>query len=256
MNWEELPSLIEMRLAWGSKRWISWPPLASRLPWKQPRWPEEEDILFLCGPGNNGGDGFAASCSEFLSGSRIDIIASHGESKTYCSSKARQRAGLEVEIHEWPSIPTGKWSLVVDCLLGAGSSGPETKLRPPISEIVDWARGLGLPVLACDIPTGLGGSNCLVADRTVTFHSRKAGMEASDCGAVIVSELPWTDEVQNCGIGDAYRFPPIALDTRKGDRGRLLIIGGGRSTGPLYCQELLLLGADATWYMWRCLHRL
>ena len=185
------------------------------------------DILFLCGPGNNGGDGFAASCSELLSGSRIDIIASHGSSKTDCSSKARQRAGLEVEIHEWPSIPTGKWSLVVDCLLGAGSSGPGTKLRSPISEIVDWARGLGLPLLACDIPTGLGGSDCLVADRTVTFHSLKAGMEASDCGEVIVSELPWTGEVQNCGIGDAHRFPPLLPNSRKGDRGRLLIIGGG-----------------------------
>ena len=185
------------------------------------------DVLFLCGPGNNGGDGFVASCSDSLSGSSVSVISSHKSSKTACSSEAREMARKSVDFHQWPSVPDRRWSLVVDCLLGAGASGPGDSLRPPISDIVEWAGKLGSPVLACDIPTGLGGPDCLVAEKTVTFHSLKSGMGYPECGEIIVSELPWSDEVQDCGIGDACRYPAIVRNSRKGDRGRLLVVGGG-----------------------------
>ena len=185
------------------------------------------DVLFLCGPGNNGGDGFVASCSDSLSGSRVSVISSHESSKTTCSSEARELARKSVDFHQWPSIPDGSWSLVVDCLLGAGASGPGASLRSPISDIVGWAQNLVAPVLACDIPTGLGGPDCLVAEKTVTFHSLKSGMDSIECGEVVVSELPWSENVQYCGIGDACRYPPLVRNSRKGDRGRVLVIGGG-----------------------------
>ena len=170
------------------------------------------DVLFLCGPGNNGGDGF---------------VSSHESSKTTCSLEARELARKSVDFHQWPSIPDGSWSLVVDCLLGAGASGPGASLRSPISDIVGWAQNLVAPVLACDIPTGLGGPDCLVAEKTVTFHSLKSGMDSIECGKVVVSELPWSENVQYCGIGDACRYPPLVRNSRKGDRGRVLVIGGG-----------------------------
>ena len=130
-------------------------------------------------------------------------------------------------INLWPSIPEGDWALVVDCLLGAGGSGPGTNLRGPISDMADWAKSLDAPVLACDLPTGLGGPNCIVADQTLTFHSLKMGMDSPCCGEILVSDLPWPDEVQNCGRGDSARYPRLQEGARKGDRGRLLVIGGG-----------------------------
>ena len=183
-------------------------------------------VLFLCGPGNNGGDGFVAACSESLSG-RSAVVASRPNSNTDASSQARSIAEESPGVHVWPSRPDGDWGLVVDCLLGAGGGGPGSSLRAPISEMSDWARSLGAPVLACDIPTGLGGPDCIPATRTLTFHSTKSGMDPVDCGEILVSDLPWPPEIQDCGPGDSQRYPSLEPGARKGDRGRLLVIGGG-----------------------------
>ena len=183
-------------------------------------------VLFLCGPGNNGGDGFVAACSESLSG-RSAVVASRPKSNTDASSHARSIAEESLGVDVWPSRPDGTWDLIVDCMLGAGGDGPGSPLRGPISEMSDWARSQGAPVLACDIPTGMGGPDCLRASRTLTFHSTKSGMSQEDCGAILVSDLPWPPEVQDCGPGDSQRYPSLEPRARKGDRGRLLVIGGG-----------------------------
>jgi len=187
----------------------------------------EGGVLFLCGPGNNGGDGFVAACSSSLSGTEVSVLSSHGSSKTKVSSRARNIASKKFEIHVWPEIPEGEWSLIVDCLLGAGGSGIGTELRPPIRDVVTWAVSTGLPVISCDIPTGLGGADPILPVRTITFHSPKMGMSEFGCGEIVVSELPWPPEVRNCGVGDAIRYPPFESKASKGDRGRLLVVGGG-----------------------------
>ena len=158
---------------------------------------------------------------------RSALVSSHPSSKTDASSHARSMAEESPGVHVWPSRPDGEWDLIVDCMLGAGGEGPGTPLRGPISEMADWARSLGAPVLACDIPTGLGGPDCLRASRTLTFHSTKSGMGPGDCGEILVSDLPWPPEVQDCGPGDSQRYPSLEPGARKGDRGRLLVIGGG-----------------------------
>ena len=187
----------------------------------------DEGVLFLCGPGNNGGDGFLAACSCSLAGIRTSVLSSHESSKTETSSRARGMASQGLQIHVWPDTPQGDWTLIVDCLLGSGGAGSGSELRSPIREISSWARSTGLPILSCDIPTGLGGPDALKPVRTVTFHSPKMGMSESECGEIVVSELPWPSEVRNCGVGDASRYPSMELDARKGDRGRLLVVGGG-----------------------------
>jgi len=184
-------------------------------------------VLFLCGPGNNGGDGFVAACSASLAGIRVSVLSSHESSKTEISSHAREMAAKELPIYVWPETPDGDWDLIVDCLLGAGGPAKGIELRPPIREVTNWATSTGLPVISCDIPTGLGGPESLSPIRTVTFHSPKMGMTESGCGEIVVSDLPWPTEVRNCGLGDACRYPSMDSEASKGDRGRLLVVGGG-----------------------------
>ena len=183
----------------------------------------EGAIVILCGPGNNGGDGFVAARYLREWGIDISILASHSESRGTSARAAREAAG---EVRIWPNAPLKPHTLVVDCLLGVGAS-PGQSLRPPIGEIVSWAVELNTPVLACDIPTGLGGMDALPAVATITFHSIKQGLASSEAGEVTVAPLPWPAEVEDCGPGDASRYPPLTANARKGDRGRLWVIGGG-----------------------------
>ena len=197
-------------------------------------------VLIMCGPGNNGGDGYAAALeleniledavAAHPEGSRrgvpkidVRVLASHKRQKGEVALSFRERCS-DVEV--WTKDT--KWKrpkLVVDCLLGAGAGG---KPRGKIGGMVKWVRKHNpKQVLACDIPTGLGSELCLPADETVTFHSLKQGMDDPAVGEVTVAPLPWPSETIDCGPGDILRFPPFDDEAHKGERGRVLVIGGG-----------------------------
>lgn len=229
------------------------------------------EIWFICGPGNNGGDGFVAA-EEFLAMHaqnheiKVRVLATHEEQKTLASRIvcARLTEG-DIPIHVWDS---GRWSrplpterrilMLVDCMLGVGQGGPGESALPRgrIAEVMDWLYSrfeVGFPwVLACDVPTGWGSSRPLNANMTLTFHSDKIGLtlengqHAPGVGGIKVAELPWPGETVDPGPGDMIRYPPLSSDAKKGDRGRVLVVGGGPYHGaPLLAgMAAARMGAD------------
>ena len=197
--------------------------------------PEHREIWILCGPGNNGGDGFAAALSLHESGHAVRLIASHVTQKGQAAESFRNACReTPLSIDVWPMVPIeSKPRAIIDCLLGAGAGGSAP--RGDVSELLEWIRpySASVNVIACDLPTGFGTNTVLSATSTVTFHAEKIGMRDatgsmfSTIGSLRVAPLPWPDEVLDCGPGDALRYPPLDPDARKGDRGRLLIVGGG-----------------------------
>jgi hydroxyethylthiazole kinase-like uncharacterized protein yjeF len=164
-------------------------------------------IAVLCGPGNNGGDGFVVARRLAASGQRVIAVlvgdasrvgGAHGghaaAAHNWAVLQAMASAGsLSLFVAPTPELLVklrsrlSPASLVIDALLGSGASGP---LREPISTAVDLvnairthARAAGRPcgVLAVDTPTRVdltgGGRSAPVvqADVTVTFHRAKAG---------------------------------------------------------------------------------
>jgi NAD(P)H-hydrate epimerase len=159
-------------------------------------------VVVLCGPGNNGGDGFVVArrlaaagrdvtCILVADASRVD----HGAAGHGWAVVQGMAAGgsLEVFVAPTPELllrlreRVAEATLLVDALLGSGASGP---LREPISTAVDLvnatrahARAAGRPcaVLAVDTPTrvdltgGARSTPVVEADVTVTFHRAKAG---------------------------------------------------------------------------------
>jgi NAD(P)H-hydrate epimerase len=159
-------------------------------------------VVVLCGPGNNGGDGFVVA--RRLAAAGRDVLAilvanasrEGGAAATHSWNvlQAMASAGsLELFVAPTPELLLRlrerivEATVLVDALLGSGASGP---LREPISTAVDLvnasrahalAAGRPFSVVAVDTPTRIdltGGARStpvVAADVTVTFHRAKAG---------------------------------------------------------------------------------
>jgi NAD(P)H-hydrate epimerase len=182
-----------------------------------------QPIWIICGPGNNGGDGFRLA--EMIAD--CVVIASHPQQKTELSQRARDECSKPIlSIDE---IPEEEPKVLVDCLLGAGAIGQP---RGQILRLMEAIPG-SPQVLACDIPTGCSSGLAFNAFRTVTFIAPKANMVDADgrllpeVGDLFIASLEIPDQSLDPGPGDLLRYPALVDDAVKGDRGRVLIIGGG-----------------------------
>ena len=124
-----------------------------------------DHVLILCGPGNNGGDGFVVAQELSERGIPVTIIASHDSQSTSLSEQQRLLCFKhEIQIFTWPEKPSFSGpTLVVDALVGVGASGPGSPPRGNIAQILDWAacNPSLTEIVACDLPTVLGHTSSL-----------------------------------------------------------------------------------------------
>ena len=81
---------------------------------------ESGDILFLCGPGNNGGDGFVIARLLHQKRIPVEVICLQGERSLDCAKNAQIVEKMGIPIHR--SWPEGCPGMVVDALFGTGLS--------------------------------------------------------------------------------------------------------------------------------------
>jgi ADP-dependent NAD(P)H-hydrate dehydratase / NAD(P)H-hydrate epimerase len=168
-------------------------------------------IVVLCGPGNNGGDGFVAARRLALAGATVIVAVVGAEARPRGASAARNwdriaRDSGITKVHlpvvrdvAMFGLGVEKAAVVVDALLGTGVRGA---LREPIRsavEVVGRARAAGVPVVAVDTPTAVDLSSgepsdpAVMADLTVTFHRPKTGLltkrGAAHAGKVLVAPI-------------------------------------------------------------------
>ncbi|HEY4227449.1 MAG TPA: NAD(P)H-hydrate epimerase [Candidatus Limnocylindrales bacterium] len=174
------------------------------------RW-KKGAILVMCGPGNNGGDGFVAARYLAQAGAEVAAVLVSGAARPSTPDAGRNWDRLDREprvtrIHASSAADlrvlardVDKASIVVDALLGTGGNG---ELRDPIRtavEVVLKARAAKVPVVAVDTPTGVdltsgdASKPVVRADLTVTFHRPKTGLltrrGASLAGKVLVAPI-------------------------------------------------------------------
>jgi NAD(P)H-hydrate epimerase len=168
-------------------------------------------IVILCGPGNNGGDGFVAARRLALAGAAVIVafVAADARPRGPTAARNWDRIARDegiVKVHlgvardvAMFALGVEKAAVVVDALLGTGVRGA---LREPIRsavEVVGQARAAGVPVVAVDTPTAVDLSSgepsepAVVADLTVTFHRPKTGLltrrGAAYAGKVLVAPI-------------------------------------------------------------------
>ncbi len=168
-------------------------------------------IVVLCGPGNNGGDGYVVARRLALAGASVIVAVVSSDTRPRGTSAARNwdRVASDTGIAK-VHLPVArdvvmfgqgvtKAAVVVDALLGTGVRGA---LREPIRsavEVIAQARSAGVPIVAIDTPTAVDLSSgepsdpAVQADLTVTFHRPKTGLlttrGAAYAGKVLVAPI-------------------------------------------------------------------
>lgn len=195
-----------------------------------------ESAVFFCGPGNNGGDGYAAARLFAQAGGRAEVWAlSDPEAlRGDALTNARLCAALGVPVKRWTKetpLPQGRGA-IVDAMFGTGLS------RPLEGAYADAARQInvaGLPVVAVDMPSGTAELS-VRADVTVTFHKMKLqhalfpGRE--NAGRVVVADIGIPEDGEGFSVleeGDVPALlPPRPRNAHKGTCGHALLIAGSR----------------------------
>ncbi len=208
-------------------------------------------LLFVCGGGNNGGDGYAAARMALLEGAKPVVwqVVEPSTDEAKENLKFYQALGgvcvQDVDDHE-------SFDAVIDCVFGTGlSRAPEGAAAEAIARAAD--RG-GLHV-AVDLPSGLDGTTgqvygvCFPADVTVTLGYEKRGLYLTQwrdlIGEIALVPLPLPRDAVDCLLdspllaaeeGDlSSLIPKRAATANKGDCGKVL----------LYCGSLGMAGAAA-----------
>ncbi len=205
--------------------------------------PGRDRILVLCGPGNNGGDGFVAARLLRLRG--LDVtVALLGERNRLTGDAAGAAQRWPSDVIPFSEIPPlENFHLVVDAVFGAGLS---RDLTGQVAELVKKVRESGLPVVAVDVPSGIDGTTgqergvAFRAQVTVTFFRRKPGHllfpGRAACGQVIVADIGIPERVLEtiypaCQANhpDLWQvdFPWPSPTAHKYDRGHAVVVSGG-----------------------------
>jgi NAD(P)H-hydrate epimerase len=194
----------------------------------------DRGVLVACGPGNNGGDGWVVARALRACGVVVRGVDLPRERSVDCEANRALALAQGVEAVA-PDAPWPAAGVVVDALLGTGAAGP------PRGELAELARRVadhGGRVAAIDGPTGLdlttGEAHGPVrAHLTVTFGGLRRGhLLARDwAGRVVVVEMGFPPAQADWPrlVTDAWAqaaLPVFAPAMHKGERGRVLIVGG------------------------------
>jgi NAD(P)H-hydrate epimerase len=208
-------------------------------------------IAVVCGPGNNGGDGFVAA--RVLRDAGLEAVVYLGADRKAVKGDAAahlavlERAGGVVLAIDTPQSleqvadDISHAGLVIDALFGVGLTRP---VEGHFADIIDLMNGARTK-LAVDIPSGLDADTgtilgtCVEADATVTMAALKAGLVSSPgfqfCGAITVADIGvpqgvLATQAVRAGVLDEsdvlLALPERTLLDHKGDRGHVVVIGG------------------------------
>ena len=202
-------------------------------------------VAILCGPGNNGGDGFVVARLLDAAGwpLTVALLGSVGNLKGDAAVMAGRWRGAVAPLD---LAVLDDAELVVDGLFGAGLTRPLDGVPRAVVEAIAARR---LPCVAVDVPSGVHGDTGAVmgaaapAALTVTFFRRKPGHlllpGRTLCGEVVVADIGIPESVLD-GIGPTChvnapswwltRYPWPAPGDHKYSRGHAVVAGGGVET--------------------------
>jgi len=213
-------------------------------------------IIICCGPGNNGGDGYALARHLYSAGYQALEVVKVTEPTTKLSQLQLQRClDLGIPIREWQKTFELQPALVIDALFGVGLNRP---LAEPFISCIDWINKQNCMRVCLDIPSGLDSNRGVIlgaavkASVTLTYGVAKIGLYlhlgpelAGDIRVLAIGMPPFVIE-QECTqlrlfdeTAAARIFPRRVATANKSHFGRAVICAGsaGMWGAALLCAQ-------------------
>jgi hydroxyethylthiazole kinase-like uncharacterized protein yjeF len=223
--------------------------------------PSASHWLVMCGPGNNGGDGYVVARLAVAAGVRVTVcsLIDPGQLKGDAALASADWQAAGGEVVDWPLPGGGSYDLALDALLGTGI---DREVGGVFRQAIDYLNQLSCPKFAIDIPSGLNAdTGCIMgcavqAQNTVTFVGRKRGMYTADgpecCGLIAFDDLAIPAQAADKYSGHSGTLlssdflieilSPRLRNSHKGSFGHVLAVGGikGMSGAVRLCGEAAL----------------
>lgn len=225
-------------------------------------YPSASCFMILCGPGNNGGDGYVAA--RHLNDAGAEVRVFHlGDPQKLHGDAARALSDWDRPMMPLSSFKAISGAVIIDALFGAGLSRELPEEAIALCALIEQAA---LPVLAIDLPSGVDGltgavkGGALRAEHTITFMTRKPGhllmpgrelcgeLEVFDIGipARILQAAKREPIDENLPHHWEKLLPTAQLETHKYRRGHLVVFSGdANKTGAARMSSLAGLKAGA-----------
>lgn len=207
------------------------------------RWPSARRVAVVCGPGNNGGDGFVVARLAAEDGLAVEIVlvGSVGKIGSDAHAMLERLRPLGCQFGRFRGGVLNGLDVVVDALLGTGLG---REVSGEWAEAVDAINKSGAAVVSVDIPSGLDADTgrvlgvAVCSNLTATFIGLKRGLFTGAgpdyCGEIVFDDLqvpPTVFGYQNPSARRIdsqflHRLPVRSRTAHKGNFGHVLVLGG------------------------------
>ena len=185
-------------------------------------------VTVLCGPGNNGGDGYVIAAEIARRGGEVRVVAPN-------PPKTGAARAAEARFDRPPATSSDgiRGEVLVDCLFGSGLSRPLSAEHHALLERLRGDHALGV---AIDVPSGVDADSgswpegMAAWDCTIALGAWKrahwTGESSAKCGALRLVDIGVTDQAAGEGVARAPTLSAPAWDAHKYRRGLLAVVSG------------------------------
>lgn len=212
----------------------------------QHMFPQKQPVAVLCGPGNNGGDGYVAA--QYLLEAGYEAVCFAAAPPRQGTDAMRASIFYKGQVRDLNEFSPVSFGGIIDALYGAGLA---RAVEGAQATVIDAVNASGLPVVAVDLPSGISGATGMAlgaamrAKTTVTFFRKKPGHllqpGRAHCGIIHIADIGIPDRIlgeinprvfENSPELWADSLPSPAVDAHKYSRGHAAVFSGAmHSTG-------------------------